>query len=527
MPSLGRWLSASKSRSGRRPLRVSTLLKKEKAGTLFKFSGADRIHGGLADDKKPDDFPASALAKGVKVEREHTDSAAVAREIAMDHLTEDEDYYDKLERVEKHAASEMMKRWHERLLERRGEKEASATHEPDYADNQFDTTGLPALRRKKPLELPSRDEVDVNPNPKVEQRQDSRGTLTVGDFATPGGFDDLGKVGSVDKISAALETLGQLSRAWEVPSDDEDQMGAEKNDHHGPFGTTLSQISASTAVEEATKAAHSEKLASIVQHAFLEELQKIAEANGGILPWVGGVDDFREFIDAEMQKHAFSGGTAGMLGGVRRFGQQVMGRLRPQGAAAAMPEVQAFRKGTGFFSTGMSRDLAAGGKALAHNPQAAGRAAGLGAKDLGSLQAMRPTSAGRRIAGEVAHGAGHHINHASPLGLALNPIGTGMGGAIEGAARGVGKELQTSARAGVQTAGRLMQRHAPKIGLGGELVAGGLMHAPGLASVLGGAIAPSAGGIAQHALGEGAQRLGKALPRVVPRLAGMAGRALG
>ena len=34
---------------------------------------------------------------------EHTDDPDLAREIAMDHLTEDPDYYTKLEKVEKHA----------------------------------------------------------------------------------------------------------------------------------------------------------------------------------------------------------------------------------------------------------------------------------------------------------------------------------------------------------------------------------------------------------------------------------------
>jgi hypothetical protein len=65
--------------------------------------GSDRIPGGLAKGKKPGDFDQKALAKGVKVEMEHTTDEDVAREIAMDHLTEDPDYYDKLEKIEKQA----------------------------------------------------------------------------------------------------------------------------------------------------------------------------------------------------------------------------------------------------------------------------------------------------------------------------------------------------------------------------------------------------------------------------------------
>lgn len=65
---------------------------------------SDKIPGGIADKKKPSDFDPKALAKGQKVEMEHTDDPAQAREIAMDHLTEDPAYYDKLETIEKHGS---------------------------------------------------------------------------------------------------------------------------------------------------------------------------------------------------------------------------------------------------------------------------------------------------------------------------------------------------------------------------------------------------------------------------------------
>lgn len=41
------------------------------------------------------------LGKGIKSEREHTDNPALAREIALDHLTEFPDYYSRLEKMEK------------------------------------------------------------------------------------------------------------------------------------------------------------------------------------------------------------------------------------------------------------------------------------------------------------------------------------------------------------------------------------------------------------------------------------------
>jgi len=43
----------------------------------------------------------SQLAKGIKVEQEHTGDKAMAREIALDHLDELPDYYDRLDKAEK------------------------------------------------------------------------------------------------------------------------------------------------------------------------------------------------------------------------------------------------------------------------------------------------------------------------------------------------------------------------------------------------------------------------------------------
>jgi len=60
----------------------------------------DLLPGGLADNKQPSDFESTQLAKGIKVELEHTDDLNIAEEIAMDHLTEDPKYYDKLEIIE-------------------------------------------------------------------------------------------------------------------------------------------------------------------------------------------------------------------------------------------------------------------------------------------------------------------------------------------------------------------------------------------------------------------------------------------
>jgi len=60
----------------------------------------DKIQGGLADKKSPEDFSPLALAKGVWVEREHTNDFNIALEIAMDHLVESANYYNELEKME-------------------------------------------------------------------------------------------------------------------------------------------------------------------------------------------------------------------------------------------------------------------------------------------------------------------------------------------------------------------------------------------------------------------------------------------
>lgn len=41
------------------------------------------------------------LRKGIKIEQEHTGNLEMAKEIALDHLDEFPDYYDRLEKAEK------------------------------------------------------------------------------------------------------------------------------------------------------------------------------------------------------------------------------------------------------------------------------------------------------------------------------------------------------------------------------------------------------------------------------------------
>ncbi len=71
------------------------------------MSHTDHLKGGFADNRKPNDFNKTQLSRGIKVEREHTDSDVIAREIAMDHLEEmPSDYYSRLDKMEKEAKAE-------------------------------------------------------------------------------------------------------------------------------------------------------------------------------------------------------------------------------------------------------------------------------------------------------------------------------------------------------------------------------------------------------------------------------------
>lgn len=70
----------------------------------------DRIKGGLADNKTIEDIARKhsqfvgtiqkALERGIKVEMEHSNDKKIAKEIAMDHLWEDGEYYEKLQKME-------------------------------------------------------------------------------------------------------------------------------------------------------------------------------------------------------------------------------------------------------------------------------------------------------------------------------------------------------------------------------------------------------------------------------------------
>jgi hypothetical protein len=80
----------------------------------------DKIRGGKADNMTKEDIAKKfgvtvakinkELEMGIKVELEHTTSKRLAKEIAMDHLTEIPDYYTRLKKMEKEGESHWKKR---------------------------------------------------------------------------------------------------------------------------------------------------------------------------------------------------------------------------------------------------------------------------------------------------------------------------------------------------------------------------------------------------------------------------------
>lgn len=61
------------------------------------------LNAGRHKSNPPEEIDDEELKKGIKVEMEHTNSEAISKRIALDHLAEISDYYTRLEKMEKEA----------------------------------------------------------------------------------------------------------------------------------------------------------------------------------------------------------------------------------------------------------------------------------------------------------------------------------------------------------------------------------------------------------------------------------------
>lgn len=67
------------------------------AGAFAMKTAKEKLVGGVADDVEDEEFDSEELLRGTTHEMEHTEDPETAKEIAKDHLAEDEEYYEKLE----------------------------------------------------------------------------------------------------------------------------------------------------------------------------------------------------------------------------------------------------------------------------------------------------------------------------------------------------------------------------------------------------------------------------------------------
>lgn len=344
----------------------------------------------------------------------------------------------------------------------------------DYRDGDPPgMTGIPAQMGRKKWEGPSRVMDDPYPNPKIENRQEIQETKHIGALSPAEGFEDIGK--TADSLGRD-RALGDERKSWEGPT--RDDVGASPLDRHrlraagGSESVSISDLSPEVKVAE---------LAQAIRGAFLEELFEIADANG-VAAWRG---DFEKFASSQLLDDLVKEALFQQLAGGLRRG--LVGGMSPQGVP--MKGVLSGLKGTGHrieqagtrMMTSPAQRIQAAGASAGEASQLAQQAERFGVKAPGVA---------KRIGGEAVQTAGKHVSHASPLQLAVNPVGTVVGGGIEGATRGAGRELVRStgmagqagaggARAGL---GRAMQAHAGKAGFAGEMATlgalGGMLHVP-------------------------------------------------
>lgn len=70
--------------------------------------GREYLPGGKGSGRRPSDFDRTQLKVGTEIEMEHTGNRRIAREIAMDHLTENPRYYTMLCKWEREPACRLL-----------------------------------------------------------------------------------------------------------------------------------------------------------------------------------------------------------------------------------------------------------------------------------------------------------------------------------------------------------------------------------------------------------------------------------
>jgi hypothetical protein len=159
----------------------------------------DKIPGGKGDKAKPSDFDPAQLRMGIAVEMEHTKSRRLAREIAMDHLSEDPRYYTKLKKVHKESmqqVEELLQLMHE-VREHLSEAAPPPFKAADRAKQGMAPLPAPKLKGRSGATPPPVPKPKGDPKKHGEvlyHRTDSQGQRRAGVDVTPKSFGtkDLG-----------------------------------------------------------------------------------------------------------------------------------------------------------------------------------------------------------------------------------------------------------------------------------------------------------------------------------------------
>jgi len=271
------------------------------------------------------------------------------------------------------------------------------------------------------------------------------------------------------------------------------------------------------------------QLEEVTKLAFVDELTHILSARGQPVPdllKMASTDYFYELIKeakflkalkglgASAKKALPQSGTAKFMQAAEKEG---LGDVASKALKKSRPSERLSRWGKQQRMTPVERMQSAGHKL----------APGEGAQITKATEAMGGSTLGKRMVGGTAEGVGSHVAHKSGIGIATNPLGIPLGGALEGAVRQTGRELH---RKGATRVGSALQKHAPKAGFAGEMAglaaAGTALHAPlNAAAAVGkgavGYIAPKATGYLGHlaadVIGTSALRAGgAATARAIP-----------
>jgi hypothetical protein len=142
---------------------IEEIMKQSISGNLDKEKSAQVLEGGVGDETEASDVDPEQLKEGLSTEEEHTDDEKEAEEIALDHLTEDPEYYSKL-------------------------KEMESKDTPD-SEEDLDVDGRPDIQEEHGKINPEEDDIDQDGDVEHEEAMASD-SMEEGSYDDQGDFSD-------------------------------------------------------------------------------------------------------------------------------------------------------------------------------------------------------------------------------------------------------------------------------------------------------------------------------------------------